>query len=163
MAGKIVFLALRVALAWTFLHAGILKIWDFAHARSATPDFVVAIQQYHLLPSPDLAVLLAVYMPWVEIIAALGLFIRRIQLGAAATIAGLTTIFIVALGSAWMRGLRIECGCFGRDEVSTDFAGLLIRDGCILLAALVFLFRDSRTVPAKDRPMFGESGRFTLP
>ena len=60
MAGKVILLALRTALAWTFIHAGALKIWDFGHAQPATQDFVVAIQQYHLLPSPDLAVLLAI-------------------------------------------------------------------------------------------------------
>jgi uncharacterized membrane protein YphA (DoxX/SURF4 family) len=163
VAGKVIILALRTALAWTFLHAGALKVWDFAHAHPATPDFVVAIQQYHLLPSPDLAVLLAVYLPWVEIFAALGLFIHRMRLGAALTITGLTTIFIAALASAWARGLRIECGCFGREEVSTDFPALLLRDACILIAALLLLFRDHRAVPAKDRPMFADSGRFTLP
>ncbi len=163
MAGKVILLALRIALAWTFVHAGALKIWDFGHAQTATPDFVVAIQQYHLLPSPDLAVLLAIYLPWVEIFSALGLFLRRVRMGAALTITGLTTIFIAALASAWARGLRIECGCFGHDEVSTDFPALLLRDACILGAALFLLLRDSRANPGKDRPMFGDSGRFTLP
>jgi uncharacterized membrane protein YphA (DoxX/SURF4 family) len=163
VASKVILLALRTALAWTFLHAGALKVWDFTHAHPATPDFVVAIQQYHLLPSPDLAVLLAVYLPWVEIFAALGLFLRRVQLGATLSITGLTTIFIAALASAWSRGLRIECGCFGRDETSTDFPALLLRDLCILIAALILLIRDSRAIPAKDRPMFTDSGRFTLP
>lgn len=163
MAAKVMLLALRAALAWTFLHAGVLKVWDFAKAQPATPDFVVAIQQYHLLPSPDLAVLLAVYLPWVEILAALALFIRRVQLGAALTICTLTVVFMSALGSAWSRGLRIDCGCFGRDEISTDFPTLLLRDGCILLAAIVLLIRDRRPVDERDRPMFADSGRFTLP
>ena len=163
MAGKVILLAMRTALAWTFLHAGALKIWDFARAQPATPDFVVAIQQYHLLPSPDLTVLLAVYLPWVEIFGALGLFVRRVQLGAASTLAVLTTIFLGALASAWARGLRIECGCFGRDETSTDFPALLLRDGCILAAALVLFFIDGRKVPGQERAMFADSGRFTLP
>ena len=163
MAGKIILLALRTALAWTFVHAGALKIWDFAHAQSATPDFTVAIQQYHLLPSPEFAVLLAIYLPWLEVFSALGLFLRRMRSGAALTITGLTVIFMAALASAWSRGLRIDCGCFGRDEVSTDFPALLLRDACILAAALFLLVRDSRAIPAKDRPMFGDSGRFTLP
>jgi len=163
MVRKVILLALRTALAWTFIHAGVLKIWDFGRGQSATPDFVVAIQQYHLLPSPDLSVLLAVYLPWLEIFAALGLFFRRVRSGAALTITALTTVFIGALASAWMRGLRIDCGCFGRDEVSTDYPTLLLRDGFILAAALFFLFRDARHAAEKDRPMFGESGRFTLP
>jgi putative oxidoreductase len=163
VAGKVILLAARTALAWTFIHAGALKVWDFSRAQPATQDFVVAIQQFHLLPSPDASVLLAVYLPWVEIFAALGLFVRRVQLGAAATIAGMTTLFIGALASAWARGLRIECGCFGRDEVSTDFPALLMRDGCILIAALVIFFLDGRKVPAGEKPMFADSGRFTLP
>ena len=163
MVGKVIVLALRTALAWTFVHAGFLKMWDIGHGRPATPDFVVAIQQYHLLPSPDLAVLLAVYLPWVEVLAAVGLFLRRAQLGAATLISGLTVIFMAALGSAWSRGLRIECGCFGHDEVSTDFRALLLRDACILAAALFLLLRDQSRVRSNDRPMFGDSGRFTLP
>lgn len=164
MALKVILAALRTALAWTFVHAGILKIWDFARSQSATADFTVAIQQYHILPSPDLAVLLAVYLPWVEIFAALALFIRPLRLGAATLISGLTVVFIGALASAWSRGLRIECGCFGRDEVAaTDFPTLLIRDGLILAAALLLWFLDSRAAQPKDRMMFGDSGRFTLP
>jgi uncharacterized membrane protein YphA (DoxX/SURF4 family) len=147
MAVKVIVLALRTALAWTFLHAGTLKIWDSAQSRPATPDFVVAIQQYHILPSPDLAVLLAVYLPWVEIIAALGLFARRLRLGAATVLSALSLVFIGALASAWARGLRIECGCFGRDEVSTDYPTLLLRDGLILAAALFLLFYDRRQLP----------------
>jgi hypothetical protein len=123
----------------------------------------VAIQQFHLLPSPDAAVLLAIYLPWVEILAALGLFVRRVQLGAVSIIAGMTTIFIGALTSAWARGLRIECGCFGRDEAATDIPALILRDGCILVGAFVLFFIDSRRVPAQERLMFADSGRFTLP
>jgi len=154
---------MRVALAWTFLHAGVLKIWDFAHARPATPDFVVAIQQYRILPSPDLAVLLAVYLPWVEIFAALGLLLRPVRLGAATIISALMTIFIIALSSAWMRGLRIECGCFGRDGAPTDYLALLLRDLCLLAAVVILLVRDWHARQPKDRMMFGDSGRFTLP
>jgi putative oxidoreductase len=161
VAGKIVVWAMRTALAWTFLHAGALKIWDFAKGQPSTPDFVVAIQQYRLIPSPDLAVLIALYLPWVEIFAALGLFVRRVQIGASTLIVGMTTIFMGALASALARGLRIECGCFGRDQVSTDIPALLVRDACILAAAIFFLVRDSRQ--PSERQMFSDSGRFTLP
>ncbi len=163
MAGKVIVLALRTALAWTFLHAGALKIWDFARAQPATPDFAVAIQQYRLLPSADLAVLLAVYLPWVEIVAALGLFFRRVQLGAATVIAGMTAIFMAALASAMTRGLRIECSCFGRDQVTTDIPALLVRDASILVAALFLMFLDQRASRPRERQMFADSGRFTLP
>jgi putative oxidoreductase len=138
MAGKMILLALRLALAWIFVKAGVLKIWDFAHGHSATPDFTLAIQRFHIVPWPDLTMLLAVYLPWLEVITALGLFIRRLRLGAIALLALLTVIFLGALGSAWQRGLDIACGCFGKEDVSTNFPEAA-RDLCIL-AALAVLF-----------------------
>jgi uncharacterized membrane protein YphA (DoxX/SURF4 family) len=136
VAEKVILLALRVALAWVFIHAGILKIWDFSHGRSATPDFTLAIQHFEML-TPDLSMLLALYLPWLEVFAALALFIRRLALGALTAIVGMTAVFIAALASAWSRGLDISCGCFGKDEVSTDFPTLLLRDTCILAGAAI--------------------------
>lgn len=144
MAKKVILIALRVALAWTFFYAGILKIWDFRHGQSATPDFTIAIQQYHLLPYPELSVLLAVYLPWLEVTAALTLFFRRFALGSLTTILGMTAVFLAALSSAWARGLQLSCGCFGKDEVSTDYPSLLLRDVCIFAAALFLLILEAR-------------------
>jgi putative oxidoreductase len=151
MAGKVILLALRVALAWIFLKAGVLKIWDFAHWRSATPDFALAIQNYQIVPWPDLTMLLAIYLPWLEAITALTLFTQRLRLGAITLFSGLTLIFLAALISAWHRGLDIACGCFGKDEVSTDFPAMIARDLCILagLATLLVIeWRRLRRAPA---------------
>ncbi len=130
MAGKIIPWLLRLLLAAVFLYAGVMKIWDFRHGQSATPDFTVAIQHFELLPTPDLAVVLAIYLPWLEVTAALALFLRRLALGAALAITGMTIVFLGALASAWHRGLDISCGCFGKDEVSTDYRTLILRDAC---------------------------------
>ena len=138
MGGKVI-AVVRLAVAGIFLAAGVMKVWDFAHARSATPDFTIAIQHYELLPSPDLAVLLAVYLPWLEVIAALALFARRLALGAAAAMLGMSAMFLAAIGSAWWRGLNIACGCFGKDEATADYRWLILRD-LALLAAVAVLF-----------------------
>jgi uncharacterized membrane protein YphA (DoxX/SURF4 family) len=150
MVGKIAILLLRLAVAGVFLVAGVLKIWDFRHGQSATPDFTVAIQHFELLPWPDLAVLLAVYLPWLEVVAALALFVRRLALGATTAITVMTAIFLVALGSAWWRGLDISCGCFGKDEVSIHYPTLLLRDGVLLLAAVVLVIREARAPRMKS-------------
>jgi putative oxidoreductase len=156
MAGKVILLALRAALAWIFFKAGVLKIWDFAHWRSATPDFTLAIQHYQIIPWPDATMLFAVYLPWLEAITALALFTQRLRLGALALFSGLTLIFLAALGSAWYRGLDIACGCFGKDEVSTDFPAMIARDLCIL-AGLATLFviewRNLRRAPASSKTL----------
>jgi putative oxidoreductase len=138
--GAKVIALLRLTVAGVFLVAGVMKIWDFANARSATPDFTIAVQSYHLLPSPDLAVLLAVYLPWLEIIAAVAVFTRRLSLGASAAMLGMSATLLAAIGSAWWRGLDIVCGCFGRDEVSPDYRMLILRDLALLAACgVVFL------------------------
>lgn len=144
MAGKIIILLLRLIVAGVFLYAGVMKIWDFRHGQSATPDFTVAIQHFELLPSPDLAVLLAVYLPWLEVTAAVTLFVKRLALGATAAVTGMTMVFMVAIGSAWARGLDISCGCFGKDEVSTNYPSLVLRDGLLLAAALVLVLSELR-------------------
>ena len=147
MGGKVI-AVLRLAVAGVFLTAGVMKIWDFAHARSATPDFTIAIQHYELLP-PDLSVLLAVYLPWLEVTAALTLFARRLALGAAAAMLGMSAMFLAAIGSAWWRGLNIACGCFGKDEATTDYRLLILRDLALLAAVgVLFLHEWRRARPA---------------
>ena len=144
MVGKIITLILRLVLAGVFLYAGVTKIWDFRHGQSATPDFTVAIQHFEILPNPDLAVLLAVYLPWLEVTAAVTLFIKRLALGAATAITAMTAVFLGAIISAQARGLDISCGCFGKDEVSTNYPSLLLRDGLLLAAALVLVVWEAR-------------------
>ncbi len=141
--GAKVIAVLRLAVAGVFLAAGVVKIWDFAHTRSATPDFTIAIQNFRLLP-PDLAVLLAVYLPWLEVTAAGALFARRLALGAAAAMLGMSTVFLAAIGSAWWRGLNIACGCFGKDEAPTDYRMLILRDLALLAAVAVLVVHEWR-------------------
>ena len=145
MARKIIVLLLRLIVAGIFLYAGVMKIWDFRHGQSATPDFTIAIQHFEILPTPELAMLLAVYLPWLEVTAAITLFVKRLALGAATAATGMTIIFLVALGSAWKRGLDISCGCFGKDEVSIHYPSLMLRDGLLLAAALVLVVREARS------------------
>jgi len=144
MVGKIVVLLLRVAVAAVFLYAGVMKIWDFRHGQSATPDFTLAIQHFEILPNPDLAVLLAVYLPWLEVTAALTLFVKRLALGAATAVTVMSVVFLGAIGSAWARGLDIRCGCFGKDEVSLSYPSLMLRDGLLLAAAVMVLVWEVR-------------------
>jgi uncharacterized membrane protein YphA (DoxX/SURF4 family) len=150
MVGKIAILLVRLIVAGVFLIAGVMKIWDFQHGQSATPDFVVAIQHFEMLPSPDFAVALAVYLPWLEVVAAIALFVRRLALGAAIAGAGMTAVFLVAVGSAWARGLDISCGCFGKDEVSIHYPSLLGRDGLLFLVSLLLVLYEIRRLRSSD-------------
>ena len=82
--GKTIGWLWRSGVAGTFLVAGVMKIWNFPRGEWATGDFTVAIQGYQLVESPWLVMILAIYLPWLEVMAGVGLFFRSIALGAAA-------------------------------------------------------------------------------
>ncbi len=149
--GRKVIAVVRLALAAVFLVAGVMKIWDFKLGHSATPDFTVAIQSYHLLPFPELSALLAIYLPWLEVVAALALFVRRLALGATAAVLGMSAVFLAAVTSAWWRGLEIACGCFGKEDAMTDYPTLILRDLALLAAcSLLFVAEWRRTATAAE-------------
>jgi uncharacterized membrane protein YphA (DoxX/SURF4 family) len=99
--------ALRLALGGLFAFAGFSKLADPA-------AFAAAILAYRLVPW-EIAVPLAYYLPWLEILCGLALASgwRRVARGAIPVAAGMLLVFAAALGSAIWRGLDIECGCFG--------------------------------------------------
>ena len=147
---QIIALLLRFALASVFIYAGVVKILD-------AQRFALDVQHYELT-SWTLSVLVAVYLPWLEVIAGIALLIRRQQLGALVALAGMTTIFLGALLSAWTRGLDISCGCFGKESrnIQANFPLLLAQD-LALLVVIGFLFavevhRAKRKVDEDARP-----------
>lgn len=143
MARRIVEIALRIGLAAIFLYAGALHAWD-------APKFVESIQAYDLLP-PDAAVLLGVYLPWVEIFAAIALLARWLYLGALAAIGGMLLVFLGGLLSAWSRGLDISCGCFRTAEsIQTHFPQLVARDVAMLAAVAVLWWLAKRGVSSSS-------------
>ena len=123
---------LRVAVAAVFLAAAITKIVDPA-------AFVASIQTYRLIPD-GAAAIFAVWLPWLELSAALAIFPRRQRSGASWLLLALTVVFLIALSQAWLRGLDISCGCFGSTATvrGAAYLGFLFRDG-LLAAAIAFL------------------------
>lgn len=98
-------LAARLALAAVWLYAASTKPGKpLTSAR--------AVQAYDIFPY-DLAGLIGQALPVVELALGLlllvGLFVRPV-----AILSGiLLVVFIAGIASAWARGLRIDCGCFG--------------------------------------------------
>lgn len=144
MVAKVVLTLLRLALGGIFIYAGAVKV-------AAAPEFARDIQRYALIPWPDATVLLAVYLPWLEIFSGAAVIVRRLHLGGLAIIAGLMLVFTIALTSAWASGLDIECGCFGRkkESIRTNFPALLARDLALLAAAGVLLAAEWRAASAR--------------
>jgi uncharacterized membrane protein YphA (DoxX/SURF4 family) len=124
--------AARLLLGVVLVVAGALKLPDPAAAMRA-------VRAYRLLPEA-LVGPLAFGLPVVEIAVGLallaGVFVRTAALAAAVLMA----VFIVAVASAWARGLQIDCGCFGGGgQVAagqTAYPGEVARDVGLLLVAL---------------------------
>jgi uncharacterized membrane protein YphA (DoxX/SURF4 family) len=95
----------RLILGGTLLAAGLLKV---SHPYTSA----AAVRAYRLLPN-NLANLIGYTLPWLEIGIALAL-ILGLAVRICSVITGLLMIaFMVGVGSAWARGLTIDCGCFG--------------------------------------------------
>ena len=136
--------ALGLVLGGIFLYA--------AHAKILDPrPLVTIIWNYRILP-PGPINLMAIYMPWMELVVGLALVTGFKRRAAALCSTGLLVAFMVALGINAVRGVNVACGCFSTSADDVHNAWLLVlRDLPMLLAALVMLvFPPSRRpgVPA---------------
>ena len=132
-----------------FIFAGLTKIVDFQPFRFLDPmDFARDIDNYKILPW-SMSVLLALYLPWLEMICGLALIVRRLYSGALAFLLALLLVFIGASFAAKARGLDITCGCFGHVSDQLSFTWHMVLDLAIL-ATVVALWctRPNDRVPA---------------
>jgi uncharacterized membrane protein YkgB len=139
MVAKVALLLLRLAIGGVFIWAGAVKVF-------ATQDFARDIQHYAIIPWADGVLLMAVYLPWLELGAGLAVVCRRLQFGGLVAIIGMLLVFLGALTSAWARGLDISCGCFGKESaaIRTHFPRLVAGDLALLAGAVVLLAAESR-------------------
>ena len=113
----------RILLAGLFLYAALGKLRD-------VQQFAIDVHNYRLTPW-WLSVAVAVYLPWLEIVSAVGMLVGRVYPGALTTVGTLAFVFTAVLGSAWVRGLDISCGCLGKGG-TTSVAEALVRAVAIL-------------------------------
>lgn len=132
---KLLELSARLIVGGVFVVAGALKIMHPA-------AFVTDIANYRLMPH-DFINLLAITLPWVEVVAG-GLLIAGIWKRAnALLITLLMIVFLVAIGQALYRGLDIRCGCFGTVE-ARRVSALALAEDVVLLAMSLWLFSRER-------------------
>jgi putative oxidoreductase len=123
---RIVISILAIGLAAVLGYAGAAKLRDPA-------AFATDIENFQLLPAGPSA-LLAVYLPWLELLLAAGLLLPRWRASAALLASVLFAVFTLAVGLAWVRGLDITCGCFGHGT-PTALPWALLRNLTLLTAA----------------------------
>lgn len=134
---RYVVLATSIAMAAIFTYAGIDKIRD-------PQSFADSVAGFAILPAV-LINLLALGLPPFEIASGLmllGPWTRRVG---ALAIAVLSIIFFTALASALLRGLTLDCGCFGTGAPSRSRMWLELGLDVMLFSAAVFIYLRSTT------------------
>jgi putative oxidoreductase len=128
-------LVARIALGALFVFSGAAKVYD-------PGEFATAVQKYNLLPWIP-GVILALYLPWLEILCGLLLALKKFEKGALLVIIVLLIIFTVALASAMVRGLDIDCGCFGKAFTSTGTMIPMVRN-LLLIVVAGFIWQNNK-------------------
>ncbi len=137
---KVVEWALGLLLGAVFIYASVEKIWKPA-------DFARIVYHYQLIGpgrevGPLPANLLAVTLPWIELLVGLLLASGLWRREAAAVAALMLVVFLGAVGSALWRGIDIEnCGCFSVSGKGRQAGIQLIAGDLALLGAAVVLAR----------------------
>jgi uncharacterized membrane protein YphA (DoxX/SURF4 family) len=140
-SGRLSYHLCRLLLGGIFLWAGAVKALD-------VPAFAGQVAAYQLLPYAwNYAV--AATLPYVELLAGVLLLVNLRIKPAALLMVLLNLVFMAVLVTVLMRGLSIDCGCFGPDAGTTPLQAL-VRDG-LLLALAVTIYRQqgryTRSVP----------------
>ncbi len=128
----------RLVLGGVFIYASLDKIANPA-------EFAKAIGNYHVLPF-GLENLLALFLPWLELITGILLIAGIMVDGATILIISMNIVFIFAISQALARGISIECGCFSVSTEGGNNIGFqtILRDFVYLIMAFIIFYRKDK-------------------
>ena len=128
----------RLVLGGVFIYASLDKIANPA-------EFAKAIGNYHVLPF-GLENLLALFLPWLELITGILLIAGIMVDGATILIISMNIVFIFAISQALARGISIECGCFSVSTEGGNNIGFqtILRDFVYLIMAFIIFYRQDK-------------------
>lgn len=134
-------LIIRLILGLIFIFAAVGKI--------AAPElFAKEINNYNLI-NFELTNLIALTLPWIELIIAIFL-ITGIRIKASSAIAAIMLIvFIFAVGSAMARNLDINCGCFGRTIQKVGW-GKIFENTALLLGSIYLFIKPAQKLTLEN-------------
>ena len=128
----------RLVLGGVFIYASLDKIANPA-------EFAKAIGNYHVLPF-GLENLLALFLPWLELLTGILLIAGIMVDGATILIISMNIVFIFAISQALARGISIECGCFSVSTEGGNNIGFqtILRDFVYLIMAFIIFYRKDK-------------------
>jgi len=130
----------RFYLAYVFLLACFHKILD-------PGSFAVDVATYQILPL-SLVNIMAIILPWIELVAGALILIALRTHAAALLISGMMVMFTVAIAIALAKGLDMSCGCFASQGAVEDPISwhTIVRDLSWSFLALYVLFFDHNPI-----------------
>ncbi|MBW1709038.1 MAG: DoxX family membrane protein [Deltaproteobacteria bacterium] len=146
-------LVLRLIVGFYFIYASMSKI-------PYPAQFADAVASYRLFPYWSIN-LIAVAVPWLELMCGLFLILGLWTRATALTIILLFLTFNVLIGINVLRGSPITCGCFDTIGEPISWWKITKNTGWLLLTVQVFFF--DRLFLLRMGGMFGKKARNSLP
>lgn len=132
-------LAFRWILGATFIYSSYGKIL-------APADFAKIIYGYGLFPAP-LINLIAIIVPYLQLVIALALILGIYPRSAAITVNALLAAFVILISINLVRGHEFNCGCFALQNSGNPLSpsATILRDFIFLaLGMQVYFYRHTR-------------------
>ena len=133
----------QIALGVFFVAAALPKVVD-------PPAFAHMVYNYRLVPGA-LVNLMALVLPWFELLAGIALILGIWTRTSAALVGALLGVFVVAISVNLARGNAIDCGCFdvsaaGKSvaERLADMRWVVLRDAGMLAMVAQILWATGR-------------------
>jgi putative oxidoreductase len=139
---KVIWRIVDLLVGALFVYAGALKALDPVR-------FAMDIDNYKILPW-SMAVGLAFYLPWLEILCGCALIFRRLYRGGLSILLLSILVFIAATIAAKARGLDITCGCFGHASQHWSFPQHMAIDLAILAGLVALWFARKAAAPVRS-------------
>ncbi len=137
MKRKKIFLYISVLILFLiYFSAGIIKIF--------TPlQFYGAVRSYEIVKEPFVIAMVTTVVPFLEVFSAIFLLIPAWRKSSSLVILILTLIFLFAILSAHLRGINMDCGCFGGVLIGETGLSSIIRNIFLtILSVFVFVKSD---------------------
>jgi len=122
-----------IGLSGAFTYWGAIKLSDL-------PAFYQDVLSFQLV-SGELALFPVYIVPSLELVCGIALLVPMLKRGSSLCIAVLMILFALMFADAWIRGIDVSCGCFGKTDATSSSAakGIAIDLALFAVAAWVFV------------------------
>jgi uncharacterized membrane protein YphA (DoxX/SURF4 family) len=133
---KYLLMIVRLFLGLVFVLASIDKI-------VAPEAFAASIQAYKLVPLPFVNIF-AIIIPWIELICGILLMVGVKHRSSSIIVSMLLAVFTIAIISALLRNLNIDCGCYGKEH-ATPISWMKVLEDVGLMVMGIYIFYFTKT------------------